>query len=56
MNELMIIVFGLATIRTLTPLMKQENWNSGSLLLAISMCWAFWHLLANCATITFNGL
>jgi TRAP-type C4-dicarboxylate transport system permease small subunit len=56
MNELMIIVFGLAVVRTLTPLIKKENWNFGSLLLAISMCWAFYHLLFNCATITFNGL
>jgi hypothetical protein len=56
MNELMIIIFALATIRTLAPLMEQENWSFGKVLLAVSMCWAFWHLLSNCATITFNGL
>jgi hypothetical protein len=56
MNELMIIVFGLAVVRTLTPLAKKENYSIGSVLLALITCWAFYHLLVNCATITFNGL
>ena len=55
MNELMIIVFGLATIRSLTPLMKTENWNFEKIFVAFGMCWAYWHLLANCANITFNN-
>ena len=54
MNELMIIVFGLATIRTLTPLTKTENFTFVNIFLSATMCWAFWHLLANCANITFN--
>lgn len=53
MNELMIIIFGLAVIRTLSPLAKKENYKIGNILNAVTMCWAFWHLIANCATITF---
>jgi len=56
MNELMIIIFGLATVRAVYPLSKKENYSVGSILVAVSMVWAFYHLLANCATITFNGL
>ena len=54
MNELMVIIFGMAVVRTLTPLADPEKISVGSLFLAGSMCWAFWHLLANCATITFS--
>tara|TARA_R110000764_G_scaffold72464_3_gene148628 strand:+ start:6511 stop:6681 length:171 start_codon:yes stop_codon:yes gene_type:complete len=56
MNEIMIILFGLATIRTITPLKDGENWDIPHLLLAGSTSWAFYHLIANCATISFNGL
>ena len=56
MNELMIIVFGLAVVRTLTPLIKKENFKLSTILVAIMTCWAFYQLLFNCATITFNGL
>ena len=56
MNEIMIIIFGLATVRAISPLAKKENYNVGSILLAGSMAWAFYHLLANCATISFNSL
>lgn len=55
MNELMIIIFGFAVIRTLTPLMKKENFSASTIFLAVITCWAFYHLLFNCATITFNG-
>jgi hypothetical protein len=54
MNELMIIIFALAVVRSAAPLRKKENFNFATILIAILMCWAFWHLLANCATITFN--
>lgn len=53
MNELMIIIFGLATVRTLMPLADENNWKLAKIILAVSMCWAFWHLLHNCLTITF---
>jgi hypothetical protein len=56
MNELMIIVFGLAVVRTLTPLIKKENFKLSTIFVAFITCWAFYHLLFNCATITFNGL
>lgn len=56
MNELMIIVFGLATIRAIKPLAEPENWKFGKITVALTMCWAFWHLISNCATITFSGL
>ena len=56
MNELMIIAFGLAVVRTLTPLIKKENFKLPTIFLAFTTCWAFYHLLFNCATITFNGL
>ncbi len=56
MNELMIIVFGLAVVRTLTPLIKKENYNVGSVCVALMTCWAFYHLLFKCAKITFNNL
>ena len=52
MNELMIITFGLAVVRTLTPLMDKEKINFSSLFMASTMCWAFYHLLSECATIT----
>jgi hypothetical protein len=51
---MMIIIFGLATIRTLVPLAKKENFTFGSIALATTMCWAYYHLLVNCATITFS--
>jgi uncharacterized protein YegL len=54
MNELMVIVFGLAVIRTITPLTEQENWNIPKLSVAISTSWAFYHLLTNCANITMS--
>jgi hypothetical protein len=54
MNELMIIIFGLAVVRTLTPLTKKENFSIGSVFLCLITCWAFYHLLFNCANITFN--
>lgn len=55
-NELMVIIFGWAVIRTLRPLAKKENYSLSSVLRAALMCWAFYHLLFNCATFTFNGL
>ena len=54
MNELMIVVFGLAVVRTLTPLIKKENYNFATISVAVTTCWAFYHLLFNCASITFN--
>lgn len=56
MNELMIIIFGLAVVRTLTPLIKKDNFNVATISVAVMTCWAFYHLLFNCAKITFNGL
>jgi len=54
MNELMIIIFGLAVVRTISPLADKDNHSFASFLLAGSMIWAFYHLIANCATITFT--
>ena len=54
MNKLMIIILGLAVVRTLTPLVNQENWTFFKVANAVTMCWAFYHLLFNCATVTFN--
>jgi len=45
MNELMIIVFGLAVVRTLTPLIKKENFKLPTIFVAFITCWAFYHLL-----------
>ena len=56
MNELMVIIFGLAVVRTISPLTERENYKFGRILVAATMVWAFYHLLFNCATITFNGL
>ncbi len=54
MNELMIIIFGLAVIRTLTPLIEKKNFNIPTITVATMTCWAFYHLLFNCATISFK--
>ena len=53
MNELMLIVFGLAVIRALVPLAK-DDYSGGQLFVAVTMCWAYYHLLFNCITITIN--
>tara|TARA_R110001606_G_scaffold383774_1_gene546198 strand:- start:410 stop:571 length:162 start_codon:yes stop_codon:yes gene_type:complete len=52
MNELMIIVFGLAVVRTLHSLANPDNYSIGNIFVAVVTCWAFYHLLFNCATIT----
>lgn len=54
MDELMIIVFGLAVVRTLVPLAKKENYNFSTIFVAVVTCLAFYHLLFNCITITFE--
>lgn len=56
MNELMLIFIGLAVVRSIMKTFEDtENIHRkiGSVLVAISMCWSFYHLLFNCATITF---
>lgn len=53
MNELMIIILGLAVIRTITPFTDKENYTFPKITVAVLTTWAYIHLLSNCMTITF---
>jgi hypothetical protein len=48
----MIIVFGLAVIKTLEPLSRKENYDIKRVITAIFMVWAFCHLTISYASIT----
>jgi hypothetical protein len=45
MNTYIIIIFGLATVRTLTPLEQKENWNQASIANAITMIVSYVYLV-----------